>query len=232
MKREKSSKCTHRPTGHCARDSAVTGRRLDAAVMARLPLPRCWPLMSSMRLNSSSKVLLIHRCHRRRNVCAAGAPSAAWPAFVSASFEPRHSASLPAWTSHGQANARIGPIVWSRCSFFSVGSKKSPPSSTSAIRCTAAAEVRRVLALTATRPRSIRRSTACRSRGAAGSMSRRASSTRSNVGVSSSRNQACRSLSTDCGSSSSAERVASADGGTNARRRFAKSDGMPNGSAP
>ena len=70
MKREKSSKRTHRPTGHCARASAITGRRFDAAVIARRPLPRCCPLMSSIRLNSSRRVFFVHRSQRRRSVSA------------------------------------------------------------------------------------------------------------------------------------------------------------------
>ena len=184
MKSEKASKHTQRFSGHRARAAAMAARRLVAAVIARRPLPRVCPLTSSMRLNSSSRVFFSHRCHRRRSVSAGGAPRAARPVFVSASLEPRTSASRAACTSHGQANALTGPATCShRCSFFSFGSKKSPPSSTSPIRRTAAAEACRVLALAATLPWSMRRSTASRSRGAARSMSRRTRATVRYFGV-------------------------------------------------
>ena len=79
--------------------------------------------MSSTRPNSSSRVLRSHRSQRWRNVSSGDLARAAWPAFVSASFEPLGSASFAACSSIGQANALMGPITCSqRFSFFMLGS--------------------------------------------------------------------------------------------------------------
>ncbi len=109
MNQENSSKRTHRPTGHRSR---AFGHHRPATRRGRHDAPALAPALSADGVDVTELIQdavpdralpEAAQCFRR------GAPNAAHPACVNASFELWISVSLSAWRSIGQANDRTGP---------------------------------------------------------------------------------------------------------------------------
>ena len=82
--RKNSSMATQRPGGSCARTPLTAARRLAAAV-SRADF---FPLIASIRSNSSNRLVLSHLSQAVRMTSCAGFPIALRPAGDSPSFPP------------------------------------------------------------------------------------------------------------------------------------------------
>jgi hypothetical protein len=92
------------PGGSAASARPTAWRRLDAAVSV---FGLLWPLMCSIRLSSSIGALASHRLHSTVSASDGALARMARPRAVSCMRPPASSASRPACTSSGQANAAI-----------------------------------------------------------------------------------------------------------------------------